>query len=971
MQLQSGTVVERYTIEGTLGSGGMAVVYLARHNQLGSLHAVKVLQVLTPSIRERLLQEGRVQGAMRHPNIVAVTDMVEVDGTPALVLEYVRGPSLSQLLGSRRPSLAQADELARGILRGTAFAHKHGLIHRDLKPGNVLLAIRDGELAPKITDFGLAKIVEGPVGRHETRTGVGLGTPSYMAPEQIRDAAHVDQRADVFSLGAILFELVTGRLCFDGSDKMETFQKICDGRYPNPRGLVPELPERMARAIEEALQVEASERPQSAAELLALWTGHAEGLTSDPLVSHPGDAWTEEILRSAEDLAPTDETLSHPPLPSGEPTYAVSLEFTPAPAPKASYGPPSLDQGTPLTPADPLQLEVSLAPEDPRHQVLGAGLAAAAIGAPFLLGTLILVFGSMSAALAAPGVPAFFGLALAGVAAAGAFSVQPPKSLVAWLAAPGILGVVGNLITGSQAQSALAAVRAATVEERAAVAAAGVAQALSADLAAMAMVTFLLLAIADAAAIHAVRAKGSLGDLMAPRRLATALVASLGSGGLWLFASHFDDGPGPFVIFATLFMCGLACAAIAFPSVDDSDSMSRSRVLVGIGTTVGVITAAKVLYLQQVAWQFGQVQSAEGDRLLIAEQFAEAVGANRLGIVAMWGSVALIVGLIPLTGVGRPRPLAWRREIAIGLLILAPLIASKWAADRAVGAGGAEVVPAFLDLETDRILGMRLTDAEDHTLRINAFDGVARGVSPGGGFRGVTVLEPGKSGLAEGDVILSLEDQPIAGVRPMLRMLRSCACGDQEGCSLTGCLSPGDRVQVTVIHGERMEQARVPVLFGEELVDEVVETRLYPFPGLSFVAPTEWNPAADVIDFLDGSILQVLANGDGVDLALAEYRGVSTGVPTLDGWAETQLAVLGADPADVHSAPAGSRNILGITSAAKAVTLRRDTGQEYWEFHQVSDGDRQLFVRVAMPVGRKEDHLPHWDKLLETLSRRD
>ena len=239
MQLDTGTVIDRYAVEDLIGQGGMAVVYRVRHQQLGTLHALKVLMLPARSIRERLIQEGQVQARLRHPNIISVTDLVDVDGAPGLVMEYVPGPSLDGLLRQAALTVDQADLLARGLLEGVAAAHDFGLVHRDLKPGNVLLEVRKDRLIPKITDFGLVKLVGAADagGSMKTRSGLAMGTPCYMAPEQIRNAKGVDARADVFSLGALLYELVTGQRAFDGEDTFEIFSAVTSGYYEDPRAL--------------------------------------------------------------------------------------------------------------------------------------------------------------------------------------------------------------------------------------------------------------------------------------------------------------------------------------------------------------------------------------------------------------------------------------------------------------------------------------------------------------------------------------------------------------------------------------------------------------------------------------------------------------------------------------------------------------------------------------------------------------
>ena len=296
MELQTGTVVDRYAVEGLLGQGGMAIVYRVRHQQLGTLHALKVLMLPAKSIRERLLQEGRVQARLRHANIVSVTDVVDVDGAPGLVMEYIPGPSLDDLLRQHDLSVEQADLIGRGVLEGVAAAHEVGLVHRDLKPGNVLLEVKKDRLIPKITDFGLAKILtDDEAGGSKTRSGLAMGTPCYMAPEQIRNAKGVDERADVFSLGAVLYELVTGRRAFDGDDTFEIFSAVTSGEYTPVRDLVPNAPDRMVEAIRKAMATDREERIQSVEELARYW---ADG-TAPPTAA---SAFAPAFIQRAEEL---------------------------------------------------------------------------------------------------------------------------------------------------------------------------------------------------------------------------------------------------------------------------------------------------------------------------------------------------------------------------------------------------------------------------------------------------------------------------------------------------------------------------------------------------------------------------------------------------------------------------------------------------------------------------------------------
>ncbi len=284
-ELSPGRDLGRYTVDVKLGEGAMATVYRVRHNELGSTHALKVLQRSSPTIRKRLLQEGRLQAKLVHPNIVSVTDVIDVDDIPGLVMQYVGGEALDTYLQRGRPGLDEAERLFRGILSGVTHAHSVGVIHRDLKPANVMLRPTAEGLVPMVADFGLAKALREPVeGQVETRTGVTMGTPAYMAPEQVRSAKHVDERADVFSLGCILYELVCGVRPFAGEDLLALFNAIAAGEYRPPLDLVPDLPSNLGVAIEGCLRGNRDERIGSCEELRQVLEGDfalADPVTAD------------------------------------------------------------------------------------------------------------------------------------------------------------------------------------------------------------------------------------------------------------------------------------------------------------------------------------------------------------------------------------------------------------------------------------------------------------------------------------------------------------------------------------------------------------------------------------------------------------------------------------------------------------------------------------------------------------------
>jgi serine/threonine protein kinase len=270
--LKPGQEVDRYVVEAIIGAGGTATVYKVRHRELDTAYALKVLSLLSPSIRRRTLQEGKVQASLKHPNIVAVYDVLEIADAPGLLMEYVQGPSLEVALERFKFTPQQAEVLFRGILEGVREAHNFGLVHRDLKPANVLLADTAKGVVPKVTDFGIAKVVENDGGNH-TRAGVAMGTPQYMAPEQIRDARSVDARADIFSLGCLLYELLTHRRAFPYDDIVKVYNAVCDGEFVPPRELVPDLAPRLENAILGCLVVDRDRRIPDCATLRDVFEG--------------------------------------------------------------------------------------------------------------------------------------------------------------------------------------------------------------------------------------------------------------------------------------------------------------------------------------------------------------------------------------------------------------------------------------------------------------------------------------------------------------------------------------------------------------------------------------------------------------------------------------------------------------------------------------------------------------------------
>ena len=282
--LPGGSRVGDYEIESELGEGGMARVYRARHALLDTLHAVKVLDPELRSnadARQRFLDEARIQAKhLDHPGIVKVTNIVATSEHAALVMELIEGPSLEAHAASLVDNPGEIRRIMIGILEAVGHAHAAGIVHRDLKPANVLLAGKEPR-TPKVTDFGIAKVSADPsrVSKKSTHAGARMGTLSYMSPEQIRRAKDVTPRSDIFSLGAMLYELATGFLPFEGDDDFEVMEKIVHARFVPPEERNPRIDPVFVDVIATALQADPALRYQTCAEMATALRARS-GLTS-------------------------------------------------------------------------------------------------------------------------------------------------------------------------------------------------------------------------------------------------------------------------------------------------------------------------------------------------------------------------------------------------------------------------------------------------------------------------------------------------------------------------------------------------------------------------------------------------------------------------------------------------------------------------------------------------------------------
>ncbi|MEZ4319159.1 MAG: FHA domain-containing serine/threonine-protein kinase [Myxococcota bacterium] len=296
--LAPGDQIHHYIVEAAIGGGGMATVYRVRHAILQAPLALKVLDprwVDRPDLRKRFLAEGRIQALVRHPAIVMVTDAV-VDAPlriAGLVMEYVEGPNLAELVARMQapPDPALVRSIALPVLEAIHHAHSEGVIHRDLKPSNVLLS-RDGAGVwhPRVADFGIAHVHEAATRLTKVRvteTEGRLGTPAFMAPEQIAGEVP-DRRWDVFALGCVLYELATGGVHpFERDTDSGTLAAIQAGVYRDPREIVPDLDDGVLACIVAALDPDPDARAPDCATLIRLLDRKTGGLAPAPVHAAP------------------------------------------------------------------------------------------------------------------------------------------------------------------------------------------------------------------------------------------------------------------------------------------------------------------------------------------------------------------------------------------------------------------------------------------------------------------------------------------------------------------------------------------------------------------------------------------------------------------------------------------------------------------------------------------------------------
>ncbi len=303
----------RYELTRLLGEGGMGVVWAARHVVTGKPVALKILKGSTEEQRKRFVQEARVAAAIRHPNVVEVHDVLELDdGRPILVMDLLEGEPLSEVI-EREGAIAPRRLLpiALDVLAGLGAAHAAGVVHRDMKPENIFLCrSAAGEVSVKLLDFGIAKLTElSSAIRHTgalTQTGSVLGTPLYMAPEQVFGERSIDHRADFWSLGVVLYEGLTGHCPIEGDNVGQIFKSISQRNFPPIVQRMPTIEPPIAQLVDAMLAASPEDRPGSAAEIAQVLAAHLG--VEVPFIEAP--RWLPEARRSRYGVDPVGATLS-------------------------------------------------------------------------------------------------------------------------------------------------------------------------------------------------------------------------------------------------------------------------------------------------------------------------------------------------------------------------------------------------------------------------------------------------------------------------------------------------------------------------------------------------------------------------------------------------------------------------------------------------------------------------------------
>ena len=375
----TGTVLGgTYRLERELGRGGMGSVYEASHVRLPRRYAVKLLKrefAHDRDVLDRFRREAEIASSLGHDNIVEVFDFnFSDDGQPYMVLEMLAGEDLSARLGSGPLKLGQMLTILRQVTSALEAAHARGIVHRDLKPSNLFLCKRPGkpELV-KVLDFGISKVLHAPT--QATQTGAILGTPNYMSPEQaVGKQSEIDGRTDVFALGAIVYECLTGQRAFDGPSAVGILFKV-NYETPEPMRTFVEVPDAIDAVVRRALMKDRGERYQTVGAFLEDFERACSGAPLDATLAHSSTVSSPRVA-PAPVAAATVDVPARAPATVDAPSPVAPTVATPAPAiapPTAAAPPP------PVTTLRSVASEIAPRAPEPRKKTVPVLIAASVL----------------------------------------------------------------------------------------------------------------------------------------------------------------------------------------------------------------------------------------------------------------------------------------------------------------------------------------------------------------------------------------------------------------------------------------------------------------------------------------------------------------------------------------------------------------------------------------------------------------
>jgi serine/threonine protein kinase len=337
-------IAGKYRLDRPLAQGGMGSLWVARHLQLDTDVAVKLMgSTYADSVdaRTRFEREAKSCAQLRSPHVVQVHDYGVEDETPFLVMELLEGEDLGALIRRRgRLTVLEAVRVLVPVCKALRRAHEAGIVHRDIKPSNIYLARTGEEETVKVLDFGVAKVKAIPGSGPDTRAGMLLGSPNYMSPEQVRSKG-VDHRSDLWSVGVVFFQAVTGQLPFPGEEIGDVLVEICTDDIPVASELVPSLDPAVDELLARAMTRDVSQRFQSARELGAALAALSSDYADSALVS------SSELVRVVSSTQPGPSHVV-PPIP---PPISTRLKSPPAPVSPGALPAPKLGISTTLSSA--------------------------------------------------------------------------------------------------------------------------------------------------------------------------------------------------------------------------------------------------------------------------------------------------------------------------------------------------------------------------------------------------------------------------------------------------------------------------------------------------------------------------------------------------------------------------------------------------------------------------------------------